>query len=674
MKNNKKYIVIGSILLGVILIITGFLIFRNPNRITSKEKKWINDNKNTLFDIRIPNDVNTFGKDGSGVFFDYLNSFKEKYELNINIITYSYGAVTPGVSFKISNGYSLDDTLFFEDHFVLVSKDKTVVNDINDLTNKKIGLLNTDYSYISYYLTGTNISYEQYNSLDLVIENAGNLDYMILPLNLMLDKILLNNLNIVYHLGDINQYYTLSFEKDDMLKTIMNKHYNQWNKDNYKNSYNEGLMNSFVHGLKLSEADIHTITSKEYKYGIVEHAPYEILSGSNYGGIVANYINGFIDITNIDIKYLKYKTYDNLNKVANNNNLDLYFSYVNLANKFTPIDSLININYSIISKNTNKMVVNSLNSLKGKVVYVQNNTALMTYINSLNIMTVKTYDNFNDVFDLIKKDNIVIIDTLFFDYYNNTKFNNTVSKYNGEIDNISLEFRSNGSDTFNNLFKSYISFIDSNSNNQLGIDSYNHVLKTGVKFSSVFWITLLGIGAVLVSGVVFLKNKTKFHFKRKINPNNKMKYYDYLTNLKNRNYLTDNIEEWNMNTIYPQTIIIVDLNKIKVLNDTYGHEEGDNQIKSLASILFKTQPDNSEIIRTDGNEFLIYLVGHNEKQVSTYIHKLNKEFKDLPYEYGASLGYSVRNDDLKLLEDTINEATIDMRKNKAMGVTNDRQN
>ena len=80
-----------------------------------------------------------------------------------------------------------------------------------------------------------------------------------------------------------------------------------------------------------------------------------------------------------------------------------------------------------------------------------------------------------------------------------------------------------------------------------------------------------------------------------------------LTSLKNRNYLNDRMEVWNQNTVYPQCVIVLDLNNIKYLNDTFGHEEGDKQIKAAANALFKTQVDNSELLRTDGNEFMIYI-------------------------------------------------------------------
>ena len=137
-----------------------------------------------------------------------------------------------------------------------------------------------------------------------------------------------------------------------------------------------------------------------------------------------------------------------------------------------------------------------------------------------------------------------------------------------------------------------------------------------------------------------------------------------LTSLKNRNYLNERMNIWNENTIYPQAIIVIDLNNIKYLNDTFGAKEGDKQIMAAANILHQTQLDNTEIMRTDGNEFTVYLVGYNEKQVVNYLKKLVKEFNDLPYEYGAAFGFSMIVDDLKLIDDAINEATLQMRENK----------
>ena len=115
---------------------------------------------------------------------------------------------------------------------------------------------------------------------------------------------------------------------------------------------------------------------------------------------------------------------------------------------------------------------------------------------------------------------------------------------------------------------------------------------------------------------------------------------------------------------HPQSIIIVDLNNIAYINDNYGHQEGDEVIKQAANILINNQMPNSDIIRTNGNEFLIYLVEYDEKQVASYIKKLTKEFKELAHGFGAAIGYSMITDGIKTIDDAVNEATLDMRNNK----------
>ena len=67
------------------------------------------------------------------------------------------------------------------------------------------------------------------------------------------------------------------------------------------------------------------------------------------------------------------------------------------------------------------------------------------------------------------------------------------------------------------------------------------------------------------------------------------------------------------------------------------------------------------------------MVGYSQKQVASYIHKLNKEFKKLPYDYGAEFGYSMITDDLKTIEDAINEAVEQMKKQKKEKSENEKE-
>ena len=152
--------------------------------------------------------------------------------------------------------------------------------------------------------------------------------------------------------------------------------------------------------------------------------------------------------------------------------------------------------------------------------------------------------------------------------------------------------------------------------------------------------------------------------KVKLTKEEKIMYIDQLTSLKNRAYLNSRIETWDDSEVYPQSIIIIDLNNISYVNDNYGREEGDKVITEAANILIQHQLSNSEIIRTDGNEFLIYLVGYTEKQVIPYLRKLSKEFKGLSHGFGAASGYSIITDAIKTIDDAVNEATLAMKENK----------
>ena len=58
------------------------------------------------------------------------------------------------------------------------------------------------------------------------------------------------------------------------------------------------------------------------------------------------------------------------------------------------------------------------------------------------------------------------------------------------------------------------------------------------------------------------------------------------------------------------------------------------------------------------------MVGYDEKKVIEYTRKIIKELKELPHGFGATLGYSMIEDDIKTIDDAINEATLSMRQAK----------
>ena len=217
---------------------------------------------------------------------------------------------------------------------------------------------------------------------------------------------------------------------------------------------------------------------------------------------------------------------------------------------------------------------------------------------------------------------------------------------------------------FYNLFNYIISTNSYYNYRNAGLIDIERTVVERSSFRELFFLILMLIFIPLVVLlIIYLYAKEKKKVK-KVKKEDRHKYTDLLTGLKNRNYLNKKVPEWEASNVYPQAVVMIDLNNIKYINDNYGHEEGDNVIVKSASILVNSQLENTEIIRTDGNEFLVYLVGYSEKQVATYSLKLEKEMKALPHEFGACVGYSMIFDEIKSLDDAINEATLEMMTKK----------
>ena len=215
------------------------------------------------------------------------------------------------------------------------------------------------------------------------------------------------------------------------------------------------------------------------------------------------------------------------------------------------------------------------------------------------------------------------------------------------------------------MFNFYLSF---NSINKLITANYENVAYQNINIVYLLIAIILALVIYVVLDFYIhmrvMVKTVKQSKKVNLTKEEKIMYIDQLTSLKNRSYLNSRIETWDASEVYPQSIIIIDLNNISYVNDNYGREEGDKVITEAANILIQHQLSNSEIIRTDGNEFLIYLVGYTEKQVISYLRKLSKEFKNLSHGFGAASGYSIITDAIKTIDDAVNEATLAMKENK----------
>ncbi len=670
---KKKLIIIIPIIIALGVFIGVYAYFNHEDAKTSLtvvEKKWISNHSTQKYDFEIVNDFPIFSMDGTGVIFDFIDNFEIDTDLEFNKISYLKGnnPTTNGLRIRILNNevaLSDKDLLIADDGYVAVSKETTRYNKISEIDSKVIGTFTADIGEVSYFLkTASNITYKSYDDIQTMLQDleSGTITMLVIPQTMYLDYILSSNYSINYYFTEMSKKIVLTLSDDNPdLNNIVRKYYEKWKKDYYVTSYNEEYLKYYISTQKINDKTKSEMLSKTYSYGYVENAPYEVNIDHKASGIAAEYIARLQRLTGIDILYKPYKSLEELKLAINNNEIDFYFNYFDTnpsnPNYYVTVSPFVE-EYVILRNDKNDENITTFEELKGKTVNMLADTSLLKYFQTNSRANISTYTNIND---LTKDNRLIILDKEMYLYYRNSKFSKYEPIFSASMSN---DYTFNVLNSNSELYRLFNYLITTNSyyNYRVsGLSSLDLSLIDRASFEEFYFI-VLGIVLlpllVLLALYLILKNRKKQTIVKK---EDRRKYTDILTSLKNRNYLNLNMPIWENSNIYPQTIVVIDLNNIKYVNDNYGHEAGDQLIIAAASTLVNTQLENSEIIRTDGNEFLVYLVGYTEKQIDTYCKKLTRELKELPYGFGAAIGYSMIMDDIKTIDDAINEATLEMK-------------
>lgn len=678
-KNNKKGILITIVVLVILAIVTILYFtfnFKNKNSLNLDENKWINSNKFNVIDVAVLNDIPALSYEGTGVLYEFLDYVTDKTSLNFNVISY-----------KVSNtndyNYKMDlvtlpgdnDIVLLKDDFVLVTKNNKVFKSLDEISNLKLGVLSQDIEVVSDYFKEKNVELVEYSDSDKLKAfrdekgSTSGVDGILILKSLFTKELVEDDSNISFEFTDLNEYFVLTTSGAKELNSILHKSYNSWQEDNFSKAYYESLMNFYFKEKNISDGEQKKLKSKSYVYGFINYGIYSNLKGNKISGLSGLVLKNFNEVTGLSITYTRYNSISKLMEDFNSNKVDFVLDIVaddNYKNEVYKTYGAFDKNVVVISGIQNSDVIENITSLENKEVLTVKDTYLENYLIE-NDVKVKSYNNLADLAKDFGLNDIAIVDLDNYTYYKTSSFKD--SKINCILnidDKYSYVINSTeDNNTFKELFDFYIKF---SSIKTLISDNYSSIAYENVNITYILVIVII---ILLIYVVVDFYNHIKVMISRvrknkrvHLSKEDKIKYIDQLTSLKNRAYLNSRIESWDDSEVYPQAIIVIDLNNISYINDNYGREEGDKVITEAANILMQHQLHNSEIIRTDGNEFLLYLVGYTEKQVISYLRKLNKEFKNLSHGFGAASGYSIITDAIKTFDDAVNEATIEMKNNK----------
>jgi diguanylate cyclase (GGDEF)-like protein len=148
-----------------------------------------------------------------------------------------------------------------------------------------------------------------------------------------------------------------------------------------------------------------------------------------------------------------------------------------------------------------------------------------------------------------------------------------------------------------------------------------------------------------------------------------LSFHDRLTGLYNRAYFDDALRRLDVNRQLPISIIMGDVNGLKIINDTFGHQAGDRLLIKAANILKQSCRSEEIICRWGGDEFLIILPGTDKDSAMRIYERIKEKCKAAVREnfsLSISLGVATKELEFKKIEDTLKEAEDRMYRDKML--------
>ena len=124
-----------------------------------------------------------------------------------------------------------------------------------------------------------------------------------------------------------------------------------------------------------------------------------------------------------------------------------------------------------------------------------------------------------------------------------------------------------------------------------------------------------------------------------------LSYNDALTGLHNRRYVEDALMRLDTPENLPLSLVTIDVNGLKLTNDAFGHEMGDQLLKTVAGILKIIAGPDDIVGRMGGDEFCILSRNTDEEQTSALRQRILDEASHLkldPVVVSLAIGYAVK--------------------------------
>jgi diguanylate cyclase (GGDEF)-like protein len=575
--------------------------------------------------------------------------------------------------------------------YALITRKAGAVRTIGDIDNKTVGFLQNDFVIDELPKLYKNLKYDvrrfksQDNGIDAL--DKGVIDAFITPGGPILYNYILwyPELANSFKISGITSDMTMSTRKsDETLVDILNKEITYLEGHGLTEMMEEAEVYYNLKIMQLNEGEKKWLESDaRVVVGVTkDYLPFDYYENGDFKGIDGKILKEIAKMTGMKLEYY-YSDFDDLAAKLKTGEIDI----LNIAKTEERVRHIIYPEpfikeRDIIVGRKDQKEVRDIFGLEGKTVAVIKgfwHYELLT--KNLTNVEIKETDSIQESMELVHKgeaDFLIENPTVVKYYIDELEYYDLVQRGSTNNDSFLYFGVSKKKPQVASLIDKVLPIIDVGELTRKGYEEVPH--RQNIKSSERLMIIVAGL-IILLTGIIFyliklindlVKEKTE---KEMFKQREYLLSIDALTELYNRNYMHSKVLRNLDNMTFPQAVIAADMNGLKAVNDFFGHQAGDMLLRLFADVLREACPENSDIFRIGGDEFLVILTGTSENEVKEIIERIRKtaEIRNMTLQDGttvtssAALGYSIRHTKETSFDDLTKIADTNMYINKREG-------
>ena len=187
----------------------------------------------------------------------------------------------------------------------------------------------------------------------------------------------------------------------------------------------------------------------------------------------------------------------------------------------------------------------------------------------------------------------------------------------------------------------------------------NYFEQTGRYYSTHSYMTKPGFFAVIARDITESKKAEENILY--------LSYHDQLTGLYNRRFYDEELKRLDTQRNFPITLIMGDINGLKLINDSFGHPIGDELIRNIANAITSACREDDIIARLGGDEFIVILPHTDQSSAENVLKRIKNKINEIRSEFiqiSVSFGCSTKNSSEESTTVWIKRTEDEMYKNK----------